>query len=89
MDSLPERLRLELDQVSPRLLTDYLIDRCGDGIIGSGLPRDLRQQVESIAGRMSAGEGHWTLEFVPQDGRLMRWFRHHGPIPPAVLETLA
>jgi len=90
MDGLPERVRQELDKHSARVIHDYLTDRIGVAPVDPERlpPADLRELIETIGERMGAGEGNWTLEFVFQDGRLGRSYRHHGPVNPSALDQL-
>ena len=89
MDGLPEQLRQKLDGYSARVPTDYLTDRLGVAPVDPEQlpPPGLRELIEWTGERMGAGEGHWRLEFLFQDGRLMRWFSHRGPLSPSALET--
>lgn len=88
VESLPERLRQELDKHASREIADYLTDRLGIASLDPDrvLPTGLRELIETIADRMQVAEGNWTLEFRFTHGRLERWFRHHGPEGAAALE---
>lgn len=59
------------------------------GLTPEQLPPDVVADVERVARRLGCDDGHWTLEFVVQNGGLFRTFRKHGPITADELRVLA
>lgn len=58
----------------------------------SGRPTDLEPTTldlaEELARRVACEAGYWTIELRFAHGRLIKWYRHHGPGKPEELEAL-
>lgn len=50
-------------------------------------PEMVRVLLESVARALHADAGRWILELVVEDGRLVKVYRHEGPVLPRDLDA--
>lgn len=50
-------------------------------------PEVVRELLESVASRLGLTHGRWVCELVFEDGRLVKLYRHEGPVTLRELEA--
>ena len=49
-------------------------------------PEIVRTLLEAVGQRLGVNHGRWVCELVFEDGRLVKLYRHEGPVLPRDLE---
>jgi hypothetical protein len=49
----------------------------------------VRLLLETVHEQLGCGRGHWTVESISVDGRIVKAYVHHDPIPARELDPLA